>query len=172
MTAVLNKYSAEVKEEAISGREAVETIVTSIKNIVDSTIDGKQHTKELEGTVVKISDIVSAVKNISEQTNLLALNAAIEAARAGESGGGFAVVADEVRKLAEQTKVSAETTKNNNEETLPVINSIVEISNRLMEEMKRVNENMQNILAQSENITSSTQEISAVATKLVDDKRI
>lgn len=63
---------------------------------------------ELEEKLVKLTEIVSTIRDIASQTNLLALNAAIEAARAGEAGRGFAVVADEIRKLATLTSVATQ----------------------------------------------------------------
>jgi len=61
----------------------------------------------INGTSVKIGEIIGVIDGIAFQTNILALNAAVEAARAGEQGRGFAVVASEVRALAQRSAVAA-----------------------------------------------------------------
>jgi len=62
----------------------------------------------MQGTIVELGDIVTAINGIAGQTNLLALNATIEAARAGDAGRGFAVVASEVKKLSSDTRAATE----------------------------------------------------------------
>jgi methyl-accepting chemotaxis protein len=78
---------------AISGREAVERVIGTMKNI--------------HGASCKMADILGVIDGIAFQTNILALNAAVEAARAGEQGRGFAVVASEVRSLAGRSAQAA-----------------------------------------------------------------
>ena len=78
---------------AISGREAVDRVIGTMKNI--------------HGASCKMADILGVIDGIAFQTNILALNAAVEAARAGEQGRGFAVVASEVRSLAGRSAQAA-----------------------------------------------------------------
>lgn len=80
------KMAQEASDAAMEGGEAVQKMVSAIKQITAR---------------------IGIVDDIAYQTNLLALNATIEAARAGEHGKGFAVVASEVRKLAERSQVAA-----------------------------------------------------------------
>lgn len=62
---------------------------------------------EIQGSSLKIGNIINVIDEIAFQTNLLALNAGVEAARAGEAGRGFAVVAQEVRELAQRSAKAA-----------------------------------------------------------------
>jgi methyl-accepting chemotaxis protein len=66
-----------------------------------------QTMQAINGSSVRIGDIIGTIDGIAFQTNILALNAAVEAARAGEQGRGFAVVASEVRALAQRSAIAA-----------------------------------------------------------------
>ena len=88
-----NRMANEAANIAIRGVDAVNSVVTTMDEINDSS----HH----------IVDIISVIDDIAFQTNILALNAAVEAARAGDSGKGFAVVAIEVRNLAQRAADAA-----------------------------------------------------------------
>jgi methyl-accepting chemotaxis protein len=88
-----DQCAAKAREVADRGRAVVAHAVKSMAQI--------------EGSALKISDIIGVIDEIARQTNLLALNAAVEAARAGEAGRGFAVVASEVRSLAQRSSQAA-----------------------------------------------------------------
>lgn len=91
--ALARSMAGEASEAAASGGGAVEKVIATMGQIVDSSR--------------KIGDIIGVIDGIAFQTNILALNAAVEAARAGEHGRGFAVVASEVRALAGRSAAAA-----------------------------------------------------------------
>jgi hypothetical protein len=89
-----------------AGRRMILLGMDSARAAAESVGGAHSKLSALNGSVIRVGAITSAIQEIADQTNLLALNAAIEASRAGESGRGFAVVADEVRKLADRTRGS------------------------------------------------------------------
>lgn len=92
-----NQLAHSASAVAVKGGEVVSQVVTTMKDINDSSR--------------KIADIIGVIDGIAFQTNILALNAAVEAARAGEQGRGFAVVATEVRTLAGRSADAAKEIK-------------------------------------------------------------
>jgi len=92
-----NQLAVEASGVASRGGEVVSEVVTTMKEISDSSR--------------RIADIINVIDGIAFQTNILALNAAVEAARAGEQGRGFAVVASEVRNLAQRSADAAKEIK-------------------------------------------------------------
>jgi methyl-accepting chemotaxis protein len=92
-----NALALEASETARRGGQAVDNVVSTMDDILDSS--------------KKIGDIIGVIDSIAFQTNILALNAAVEAARAGEQGRGFAVVATEVRNLAHRSAAAAKEIK-------------------------------------------------------------
>lgn len=98
-----------ISDKAKNGKEHIEEIINTMKNIQDKADESCRAVEELEKETGNIRKFIGVIKGISDQTNLLALNAAIEAARAGSYGKGFSVVADEIRKLSNDTsRITAE----------------------------------------------------------------
>lgn len=107
-TGELYDYNAEIHSRQESGMAALEALLESIRQSVETSKSVESSMGKLMTDIDAVSRMASSIHEISRQTNLLALNAGIEAARAGEHGQGFMVVAKEVRKLSEQARSSAE----------------------------------------------------------------
>lgn len=111
-------------ETAQKGGQVVGTVITTMKEISDSS--------------TQIAHITNVIDGIAFQTNILALNAAVEAARAGEQGRGFAVVAGEVRNLAQRSAQAAKEIKNLIENSVSRVNAGSEQVRDAGETMKEI----------------------------------
>ncbi|WP_341892771.1 methyl-accepting chemotaxis protein, partial [Variovorax sp. YR752] len=137
-----NQLAAGASSVAVEGGEVVGQVVSTMKEINDSS--------------KKIADIITVIDGIAFQTNILALNAAVEAARAGEQGRGFAVVAGEVRSLAQR---SAEAAK----EIKTLIGASVERVERGTVLVDRAGQTMQQIVESIRRVTDIVGEISSAS---------
>ncbi len=136
----------EARNNADSGVEIVNDIMTRAKGMREETLNSKQAATDvienIQGVLAKsveesrsveqIRELTGDILNIASQTNLLALNASIEAARAGEAGRGFAVVAEEIRQLADSSRQTA--------------NGIQEISNVVIQAVEDLSKHAQEML--------------------------
>jgi len=120
------------KSSAEKGREIVEQMIQSIRDIESANSEMSHHmeqnSQELSEIVKLISDIENKTKVINEivfQTKLLSFNASVEAARAGEYGKGFAVVAEEVGNLAQMSGRAANEIATLLNESVTKVESIV-----------------------------------------------
>jgi methyl-accepting chemotaxis protein len=96
--------SSEAVGEIVQSRDAVETAVRHITELVESVGRIEARLGAVSSALAQVAKVSTSIEAIAKQTNLLALNATIEAARAGTAGRGFAVVASEVKSLAEATR--------------------------------------------------------------------
>jgi len=94
------------RQSAAEGYGNLETMETTMQNIVDAAGSIAQKFEVLNAKALNINSVVTTITKVADQTNLLSLNAAIEAEKAGEYGLGFSVVATEIRRLADQTAVA------------------------------------------------------------------
>ncbi|HEY1843915.1 MAG TPA: methyl-accepting chemotaxis protein [Buttiauxella sp.] len=145
--AAADKLSSSASDAAAHGGQAMETVVTTMDDIADST--------------QRIGSITSLINDIAFQTNILALNAAVEAARAGEQGKGFAVVAGEVRSLASRSAAAAND-----------IRRLIDASASKVQsgtvQVHAAGRTMQDIVAQVQNVTQLLGQISHATTEQAD----
>ncbi len=170
MAASTQQVSNNVKSVSLSVNQMVHSIdevsanatraATVTAQATEMAADGKESIRQLGISVVDVSKVIEAIREIADQTNLLALNATIEAARAGEAGKGFAVVATEVKELARQTAKATEEIcsritemQSSTKRAVGAIDSIVQV-------IANVNEVSRTIAGAVEEQSATTKEIS------------
>ncbi|HBR24976.1 MAG TPA: hypothetical protein DD782_10515 [Firmicutes bacterium] len=97
---------------------------------------------KLSAEIMRASEILETIRNISTQTDLLSLNASIEASRLKEHGHGFSVVADEIKKLSQQTAQATDQIGN-------IVDQINGVSKQVVEELSLNLSTTQNIVQQA-----------------------
>lgn len=102
----VNSRATQASTLASSGREGLDGIEITMKQLMDSTGSISAKLGIIRDKSDSINAIVTTITKVADQTNLLSINAAIEAEKAGEYGRGFLVVAREIRRLADQTAVA------------------------------------------------------------------
>ena len=171
-----------VAENARKGASLAQKMDQQVQSVSQATAEVGKIASQLDSSLVRISEIVSLITQITEQTNLLALNAAIEAARAGEHGRGFAVVAEEVRKLAlqsggaareiqqiieeilsaaKQMVAAVEANRREMKATLEAVNQASQAFRAIMEEVGELAQRTQDVAAAVEEISASMESVAA-----------
>jgi len=152
----------ELLKVIVNGKEVSDNLEKQSREVDENTKAISQVVEKLVKNVEEVSQITSAIYEISDQTTLLALNASIEAAHAGEAGKGFAVVAGEISKLADETKSSTAS-------ITEIINELTEVTKNTQEKLQA---SVQSILAQQEGVTAvneSFQQVESGVTSLAED---
>ena len=154
----IRKSCVDMVDKAADGSKDSEEIISRVNGIKDHLNDILKHTENVKGeisgkieqalkdiTVVeKITDLTSAIMEISSQTNLLSLNASIEAARAGEAGRGFAVVATEIGSLANQSQQTVGEIQKITESVMTAVHNLSDSANAILEFVQKdVTEDLQ-----------------------------
>lgn len=144
-----SELSAEVKNEAARGNSQMQTMLSAMRDINESSSS--------------ISKIIKVIDDIAFQTNILALNAAVEAARAGQYGKGFAVVAEEVRNLAAKSADAAKETTTLIEGSFSKVEAGAKIANETAQELGTIAQKAEKSAELVSKIaTSSNEQASAI----------
>ncbi len=163
-----NVENAELSNNISDGvRQTSESGNTTVKELIDSM----NQISESNKTIVKLSDVISAIAEktavideIVFQTKLLSFNASVEAERAGEHGRGFAVVAQEVGNLANLSgKAASEISSIVNES----VKTVDQVSKETVEKVKRGSEVVDSVEKIFNEILSQAQKVSASSAEIL-----
>ena len=157
-----NETKNNLLDAIVKGKEVSDNLEKQSNEVDENTKEISLVVEKLVKNVEEVSQITSAIYEISDQTTLLALNASIEAAHAGEAGKGFAVVADEISKLADETKTSTES-------ITKIIDELTEVTKNTQE---KLSQSVSSIKAQREGVDAVNKSFSLVeegVTSLAED---
>ncbi|MGG4610480.1 methyl-accepting chemotaxis protein [Providencia sp. Me31A] len=189
--------AARTEEQAASVEEtasSMEQIASTVKNTTEHTHEASllaeqaamvvqnngqmmsqvtNKMRAINGSALKMADIINLIDSIAFQTNILALNASVEAARAGEHGRGFAVVAGEVRLLAQKSATSAndirgliENSSSQTKEGMELVEKATEQIHGMIDSVKEMNTLLQEIGQASQEESDGISQINSAVGQL------
>jgi methyl-accepting chemotaxis protein len=159
----------QTKLNAQSAKEAVEAVTKSSDIMLQSTESMRNlqtAMREIADSSENILGINKAIDEIAMQTNILSLNAAVEAARAGQYGKGFAVVADEVRSLSVRSADSAKITEENISGTISRVDEGLSAANLTGERLEQAAAYSEEVLAVISTINAASQQQEVAISKI------
>lgn len=168
---------------AQKGQEAVQFMITSIKEIEESNHSimsrietSHQEMSEIVGVINEIAQKTKVINEIVFQTKLLSFNASVEAARAGEHGKGFAVVAEEVGNLAQMSGNAAKEITQLLDQSVQKVETIVqrtrdEVEKMMSEGSEKVEKGIEGGKRCSDVLDEIVSSVTLVHTMLVDIAR-
>ncbi len=166
--------------EMISSLDSVNTVTIKKKDSINSLVKvvgtgssalgemAESFKSDVVSKIEGISEMASAIQQISSQTNLLSMNAAIEAAHAGDAGKGFAVVADEIRKLADISAKSSASITRIIKEISEGVSETDRKTNRTSEAFNVINKEINSVIEAFDEIASSTQELNVGGKQILE----
>lgn len=167
------KLAQQLRDISIHLNDGLSQISATIEELAASASQIHSNELELNGDIQGITNLSSAVNNVSsfikkiaDETNMLGLNAAIEAARVGDAGKGFGVVAEEIRKLSEHSKSTVPQLKNLTDNINLAVGKASEKSRVSLNSSQEQAAATEEITASIEEITSMAGELNSIAQKL------
>ncbi len=161
--------------------EAISRVTTTARDKISMIGDlvsvTKENSDKLDSTntaiqsmgvkLVKMSDVVDIINDISARVNILAINTSIESAHAGEFGKGFAVIASEIRKLADSIQSNVTVISNYLKEIQPSIEISRKAGNSSQEAFRRLEKDVAEVSQALQVISGSMEELSSGSTRIL-----
>lgn len=161
---------------------AIDMLMRKYETLAAASNNAAKKLADINENAEKITELITAISDVSLKTNMLSLNASIEAEKVGESGLGFAVVSRRIRTLAGKTSKASEDIEQIVRQMQSSVNAGVMEMDKFASDMRSNTEiavksarklsltisNIESIGPKFENISERISEMSAIAVRITE----